>query len=358
MAAGSSRRQTAQPFEPRSGGCLGQKHGHLRLVLLSSLMNNALGGGHPEPAPNQAGSGLPQRGRWLLAGAALVALFVLLAIVALGTQAHYHQQLLAPTAKAAAQNPLTGALGQVFVIVLLGAAELLLVLMLIFFPWRDFRTIGKPGSPAVKIRRKDSLKLVALAFGMLIALVVFFILGLKRRTKPFHGVSPGVPGAAHAPRVVGNGSVPVGSDLVLASVVVVVVVVVFAAFLLVRRSSRWRSQMAGMTLPTGMPEELLLAVDGGLEELSAGGDPRQAVILAYSRLERSLAERGLVRQRFETHLEYLERALAGMNLNRATLARLTDLFHTARYSNHEVDLEMRREAESALSTLRSELVAN
>lgn len=287
-----------------------------------------------------------------------MALVVLLAIVVLGTQAHYHQQLLAPAAKAAGQNPLTGALGQVFVIGLLGAVELLLVLMLVFFPWRDFRTIGKPGSPAVKIARKDSLKLVALAFGLVIALVVFLILGLKRRKKPFHGISPGTTGAEHAPHPVVNGSVPVGSDLVFASVIVAVLVVIVAGLYLLRRSSRWRSQMAGMTLPTGMPEELVFAMDGGLEELSAGGDPRQAVILAYSRLERSLAERGLVRQRFETHLEYLERALAGMNLNRATLARLTELFHTARYSDHEVDLGMRQEAESALSTLRRELLAN
>jgi len=95
----------------------------------------------------------------------------------------------------------------------------------------------------------------------------------------------------------------------------------------------------------------------GLEELSVGGDPRSAVILAYLRMEQALGEHGLVRRQFETPGEYLRRATAGLSATSQALARLTDLYQRARYSDQPVGPRMRMDAESALSSLRDELLA-
>ena len=298
------------------------------------------------------------RQRWLLAALCGVFLMVLLAVVAAGTQAHYSQQVLPAPAGPTLQNPVTGAVGQLATVVILGGAEILLVLVLIFFPWRDFKHIGKATPVPVQMRRRDSLKLVALAFGMLIALIVLLALGLKRRKRLFHLAGPNRAGAGSPHPAVTSGSIAVGSDLLAATAVVVVILLIVAAVVLVRarRRSHWRSQTSGMTPISDLPEELASVMAGGLEELSLGGDPRSAVILAYLRLEQALGERGLERRRFETHLEYLERALAGMRLSREHLVRLTELFQAARYSDHPVDPGMREEAQSALGSLRQQLL--
>lgn len=296
--------------------------------------------------------------RWLLAALCGVFLIVLLAVVAVGTQAHYSQQILPAPAKSALQNPVAGAVGQLATVIILGGAEILLVLVLIFFPWGDFKHLGKATPVPVRMRRRDSLKLVALAFGMLIALIVLLALGLKRRKKPFHLAGPTAAGSSSAHPAITTGSLAVGSDLLVATVAVLVVLLIAGVvlFLRARRNSHWRSLTSGMAPVTELPQELASAMAGGLEELSLGGDPRSAVILAYLRLEETLGQRGLQRQRFETHLEYLERALQGMRLSREHLVRLTNLFQAARYSDHPVDQGMRDEAQSALGSLRDQLL--
>ncbi len=312
----------------------------------------------PEPETGPA-RGLRDRRRLVLAGLGAVLLTVLLAVVAAGTQAHYSQQVLPPAQAGATLNPVTGALGQIATVIVLGGAELMLVLAVVFFPWRDFKSIGKPTPVPLRMKRRDSLKLVGLAFGTLIALIVLLALGLKRRKKPFSPKGPAGTGsgAHHLTRVAG--SVPVGSDLLAATAAVLVVILVVGTWLWLRarRQSHWRSLTSGMDPVAELPEEMASALTGGLEELAGGGDPRSAVILAYSRMERALADRGLQRRHFETHLEYLERALAGVHLSRQALSRLTELFQAARYSDHEVDVAMRQEAESVLGTLRDQLLA-
>ncbi len=298
------------------------------------------------------------RGHWLLPAGAVVLLLVLLVLVAIGTQAHYSQQLIPPAAKAAFQNPLTNAIGQLAVIGLMVAVGLILVGILVMFPWSDITTLNRPAPPKAAMRRRDTLGMVGLAFGMLVALAILLIFGLKRRKKPFSAGIVSSPSSSHARSLGGAGSVPVGSDLLVALAIVgVVVVVTLVMHLRRRRNSHWKSAMVGITPLSELPEELASAMQGGLEELSLGGDPRSAVILAYLRMEQALGEHGLVRRQFETPLEYLERATAGLRATSKALARLTDLYQRARFSPHPVEDQMRRDAESALSTLRDELLA-
>ena len=294
----------------------------------------------------------------LLAGVGGVMLVTLLAVVAVGTGAHYSQQLLPQRAGPALADPVTGAVGQLATVIILGGAELLLVLIVVFFPWGDFRHLGKATPMPVLMRRRDSLKLVGLAFGMLIALVVLLAIGLKRRKHPFHLAGPTAATSSPGHPGVAVGSIAVGSDLLAATAAVLVVLAGVGAllYLRARRNRHWRSLTAGMAPNASLAEELAPAMTSGLEELSQGRDPRSAVILAYLGLERTLGRNGLPRRRSETPLEYLERALQGMELNRTDLLRLTELYQAARYSDHPVDPSMRQQAEAALRSLRDQLL--
>jgi hypothetical protein len=79
------------------------------------------------------------------------------------------------------------------------------------------------------------------------------------------------------------------------------------------------------------------------------------VIKAYDRMELALTASGTGRDRAETPLEYLRRALAAVHASQHSIRRLTDLFEQARFSRHVIDSTMKQEAIEALTGLRSEL---
>ena len=92
-----------------------------------------------------------------------------------------------------------------------------------------------------------------------------------------------------------------------------------------------------------------------LDDLRNEHDPRRAVIRAYSRMERTMAARGLPRRETEAPLEYLGRILDAVQASSHSIRRLTQLFQRARFSNHEIDAGMKEDAIEALSGLRAEL---
>jgi hypothetical protein len=304
----------------------------------------------------QPGDGRP---RLLVAGVAAVLVVILLAVVVVATQAHYAQKLLPTSSSGGALGGSAGAaVGQTVVTALLILAELGVVAILVFFPWRRARELGKRGEPLPALSRRTRLQLAGMAFGMLLALVVLVALGLKRRKTPFRAAATG-PGGQKLPShlVTPSGLVQLGPTLVVSSLVVTLVVVVVAAaiYVMTRRHGLWRGSPPPEPAQSELPEELAGALDGSLEILSAGVDPRSAVIVAYARMEGVLAERGLSRRHFETPLEYLDRAMGGLRVSHRALAKLTALFESARFSPHPVDFEMRNEAEHALASLRDEL---
>jgi hypothetical protein len=97
------------------------------------------------------------------------------------------------------------------------------------------------------------------------------------------------------------------------------------------------------------------AVAAGIDELESERDPRRAVIKAYARMELALSEQGVARDRAETPLEYLQRALARLRTSRGSVVWLTGLFEEARFSRHEIEEPMREEALLALRRVRAEL---
>jgi hypothetical protein len=136
-------------------------------------------------------------------------------------------------------------------------------------------------------------------------------------------------------------------------VITVVLALAAAAALGLRRRAR-RSALG--TEVSAEPEAALADVlDETLDDLRAESDPRRAVIGAYARMERALAAAGLPRREAEAPDEYLARLLGALELTRRDAGRLTDLFTWARFSGHDVQPEMKREAIETLEHVRDEL---
>jgi hypothetical protein len=96
-------------------------------------------------------------------------------------------------------------------------------------------------------------------------------------------------------------------------------------------------------------------IDEAIDDLEAEPDARRAVIAAYARMESVLGRNGLRREPSETPLEYLRRVLLGVTARGDAVQSLTQLFEEARFSRHEIDAVMKRDAIGALRAIRDDL---
>jgi hypothetical protein len=147
--------------------------------------------------------------------------------------------------------------------------------------------------------------------------------------------------------------------LAIAALVVVVVVV----WALVRDQKKRRARRAGKRRPhrPAQPrtaEELVAALDAGLEELSdTDRDPRRAVIACWVRLEQAAAAAGTPRNPGDSPTDLVGRVLAEQQVDARVLAALLEVYREARYATHTVDNQMRSQARDALQRLRADLGA-
>lgn len=119
---------------------------------------------------------------------------------------------------------------------------------------------------------------------------------------------------------------------------------------------RTRSSRASAPVPPpAVAQALLEIVDGTLDELGAGSDPRRAVIAAYARMETALTAAGLPRRPAQTAQEYLSRILGLLQVSERAATTLTELFERARFSRHEISDSMRAGAVACLAEIRAEL---
>jgi NADH:ubiquinone oxidoreductase subunit 6 (subunit J) len=86
-------------------------------------------------------------------------------------------------------------------------------------------------------------------------------------------------------------------------------------------------------------------------------DARKAVIAAWMAMTDVIGRHWRDRYESEAPREYLELALAGAGVGRASAGRLTTLFESARWSERPVGEEMRFDAVAALEAVRDELQA-
>jgi hypothetical protein len=122
-----------------------------------------------------------------------------------------------------------------------------------------------------------------------------------------------------------------------------------------RRRALLRRRRAVPLQNATVAEELAAEITDAIDDLEAEPDARRAVIAAYARMEGVLARHGLRRRPSETPLEYLRRILLGLTARADAVTRLTALFEQAKFSRHEIDSTMKRDAIGALRVIRDDL---
>jgi hypothetical protein len=135
-----------------------------------------------------------------------------------------------------------------------------------------------------------------------------------------------------------------------ALVVLALVAAGIGAYVVAARRRRQRVAVEGE-----VAELVSETLEDTLDDLRAEPDPRRAVIAAWARLEQALASSGLPRRPAETPEEYVGRILGRLEADPASVRTLTDLFETAKFSQHEIDEPMRESAIAALARIRDEL---
>jgi hypothetical protein len=141
------------------------------------------------------------------------------------------------------------------------------------------------------------------------------------------------------------------------------IAVAAAMVLALTRRSRVRSEPRELVAPRepggdelgGQRNAAVEALGGSLEALEAEPDPRRAVIAAYARMQRWLAEAGLGSSPWETPFEHLDRVFSGLGATAAVGASLAELFELAKFSHHACGPDMKRAALADLVQLRDEL---
>jgi hypothetical protein len=118
-----------------------------------------------------------------------------------------------------------------------------------------------------------------------------------------------------------------------------------------RKARRREALLWEPRLADELSDELSLALD----DLRTERDIRRAVIAAYARMEKVLAQRGVRRRVSETALEYLARVLQDLRVTPAAAEGLTQLFEEAKFSRHDLGEDGRTRAIGALETVRSDL---
>jgi Domain of unknown function (DUF4129) len=131
--------------------------------------------------------------------------------------------------------------------------------------------------------------------------------------------------------------------------VLVLVATGIAAYMLAARRQRVEPEDGAVA------EHVADTLEDSLDDLRAEPDPRRAVIAAFARLERALAASGLPRRPAETAEEYVARILVRLEVERVPVRTLTDLYATAKFSQHDVDDAMKDAAIAALAQIRDEL---
>jgi hypothetical protein len=219
-----------------------------------------------------------------------------------------------------------------------------LILLWLLWPHEDL-------GPGPRLDKRRHSLLAALLLAVTLVLLVRSR-GGHLGTLPLFGVRPpsvGVPPAT-ARLSGGRGVTALGMDWpAIAVAALVMVAVAVLGWRLLRAPSR---HLRVVRSPGPKLESVL---DDAIGEATAEADPRRAVVVAWARVERLLAEHDAGRRPFEAPFEYAVRAAAAVGLDAGALERLAGLYEWARFSVNEVTTAMRRDAIEGLTEVRERL---
>ncbi len=274
----------------------------------------------------------------------------LLAVVAVASR----RPLSSHAGASEAAGDLRGTLSALVVLVAVAAVVLLVVLASLFggllrrrSPDADL-VARQPPLPAWK-----ALPVLALVVAFALAAVV--VIGALGRDQVHQSIvlprtvrsTAGAPVVLHRP--VGGSGLVLPTGAMVAGAALVLLLLASAVVVGLRSRGSRRSAVAARD---GLLET---EIDEAIADLVSGSSARRAVIGAYARMQRALAERALAHRASEAPREYLARARAALGAAGGSAGRLTDLFEEAKFSPHEIGEPMRREAIDALAAVRAEL---
>jgi Domain of unknown function (DUF4129) len=186
--------------------------------------------------------------------------------------------------------------------------------------------------------------------------IAFVVIYVKRHHVHIFNLNPKALEALH-PRTSVHHAVPASqfSPAFEWPVLVIALLALTVAGVLAYRSHRRRTLRRAVPLEPTVAEDFAATIGDAIDDLEAEPDARRAVIAAYARMEGVLARHGLRRKPSETPFEYLGRILGGLTSRTDAVARLTGLFEEAKFSRHEIDGNMKRDAIDALRAIQADL---
>ena len=196
--------------------------------------------------------------------------------------------------------------------------------------------------------------------------------GLARITKVDTPTTSAVPSASSnndVQRIIDHPGRPNPLLKVIAAVVEILLALALLWLLvqLGRRLRRaWRERVRAPARPQHVDFEVLeepapsrerveQETSAALDDLDEG-EPRNAIVAAWSRFEASADEVGFGRRPWETSSEFVLRMLTVVRADRGAVMRLESLYREARYSSHPMGDEARQAARSALLDIQSSLL--
>jgi Domain of unknown function (DUF4129) len=287
----------------------------------------------PPPAPNRST-------RLVVVGGAL---FVLLGVVAFASRSGFG-------GRSASAAPSLAFVNWLFSILLMLVAVLICAAGYVYF--------FLARNPQARVRKSFANRVAqGLAFLALMLFVAAAIVYVRRHSAAFRRRLDqlGVGGTNHSRHPAAGGSHPSVSFQWPVLFLFVALGLALVAWYVMRRRRAASVRFEIAADDPALAAVVAESIGDAIEDLEAEPDARRAVIAAYARMESVLARHGLHRTPSETPLEYLRRLLLGLTTRGDAVEALTGLFEEARFSRHQIDSRMKRDAIAALVSIRDDL---
>ncbi len=151
-----------------------------------------------------------------------------------------------------------------------------------------------------------------------------------------------------------------GVSWIAIAVGALVAILAIVAVHLLRRRQLSQGRLFAVAPRRGLDEQrrqVVEVLDESLEALEAEPDPRKAVIAAYVRMDRWLAQAGFGRKSSEAPFEHLDRIVGSLGATTAVGSTLAGLYERAKFDYRPCGPEMKQAAIAALVQLRDELAS-
>lgn len=277
----------------------------------------------------------------------VLAFLVLVAVVGIAAGAHPGRGSL--TSQFSSLTPITWIL--VTLLEIIAIAFVVTLVVEIFSHRRNRRWVENPDLPELPLWRRILYALCAVGLLAAFYFLIYYVVTRSRRRLPRTFASRArtrTGGSTLLPHTHGLDVFVVTTAIALTIVAAAIVAYVIA---LRRTRNNARKTESAPEMSLGDLDRLLGTAVEDLRSPENENDPRQAVILAYARMEDLFGRAGTPRTS-ETPFEYVALHLTRLGVPERAAFALTDLFEQARFSTHIIGTDLRREALSALENVR------